>query len=92
MSALCQDDVARVNVWKLKSNIPGPEPQVAWKWIPHLYKRLCALQSCSRNLLQAIMYANLLTTATTKICSKVYLERVVLVITLATAIEIFRVS
>lgn len=53
-------------VWKLKSNILGPEPQVAWKWIPHLYRRLCNLQSCLRNLRQAIMYGNLLTTATAK--------------------------
>lgn len=60
-------------VWKLKSNMPGPEPQVAWKWIPHLYKRLCTLQSCSRNLLQAIMYGNLLTTATTKNLFKKYI-------------------
>lgn len=67
-----------------KQHIRARASQVAWKWIL-IFTEDCVICSLVWGIRQAIMYGNLLTTATAKSVWKVYLERVVSVITLAKA-------
>ena len=94
MSALCQDDVARVNVClkAQKQHTRAGAPGCLEMDPSSLQKTVCSAVLFEESSLGKHVWKSINNSNNKKSVQKVYLERVVSVITLATAIEIFRVS